>query len=385
MSGVDVVIPCYNYARFLRRCVESALTQTGVELRILIIDDASSDDTPVVGRELAARDERITFRRSATNKGLIATANEGIMDWATAKYSLLLSADDALTPGALERATKVMDQHNEVGMVYGMAWIVSDDDSGMVDLPDSSSFNYRIVPGPQFLKQVCEHWAGVPTPTAIHRTDLQHRIGGYLPGLPRTSDVEMWMRIATQAPIGIIHTPQGYYRWHGSNMSLEYTERPLSDLDEQYKTINEVYKSWGSHINEFTTWINMAKLRLARQACWMAGLAFERGDVKGANTCLDFATEVYPLPWRLTSWWKAQIKRIAGPALTTELKRLIRGNNNANRGMVSFAPYLPGEIFGWWPEAQEFTAVTGPQGTPMKLVEFAASSKRSGSSSSSKV
>jgi hypothetical protein len=42
------------------------------------------------------------------------------------------------------------------------------------------------------------------------------------------------------------------------------------------------------------------------------------------------------------------------------LKRLVRGSN-ANRGTVSFAPYFPGEIFGWWPEAQEYTAVTGSQ------------------------
>jgi glycosyltransferase involved in cell wall biosynthesis len=360
MSAIDIVIPCYNYARFLRPCVESVLTQTGVHLRILIIDDASSDNTPEVGGELAGRDARIALRRNTKNKGLIATANEGIMDWATAKYSLLLSADDALTPGALERAVKVMDQHSDVGMVYGMASIISGDDSGMMDFPESASFKYRIVPGVQFLKQVCEHWAGVPTPTAVHRTELQHRIGGYLPGLPRTSDVEMWMRIATQANIAVIHTLQGYYRWHSSNMSLDYTDRALSDLDEQYKTIDEVYRSWGSHLEEFASWIDMAKLRLARQACWMAGVAFDRGDIEGASTCLNFAKEVYPLRWRLTSWWKAQVKSIAGPALTGVLKRLVRGSN-ANLGTVSFAPYIPGEIFGWWPEAQEFTAVTGSQ------------------------
>lgn len=358
MSEVDVVIPCYNYAQFLRRCVESIITQTGIDVRVLIIDDASADHTPEVGSELAKRDARVTFRRSAKNKGLIATANEGIMGWATRKYSLLISADDALTPGALERAAKVMDRHCDVGMAYGMAYVISDD-SGMMDLPDSASFKYRIVPGPQFLRRVCEHWQGVPTPTAVIRTELQHRIGGYHPGLPQTSDAEMWMRIATQAPIAVIHTPQGYYRWHGSNMSSAYTGRALSDLDEQYKTINEVYRNWGSHIEEFPAWMDVTKLRLGRQACWMAGLAFERGDIEGARTCLKFAKEVCPSPWRLTSWWKTQAKRLAGPRLTAELKRLMPGSNNANPGVVSFSPFIPGEIFGWWPEAQEFTAVAG--------------------------
>jgi hypothetical protein len=359
MSSVDVVVPCYNYAHFLRRCVDSVLTQTGVDVRILIIDDASPDNTEEVGTELAKTDARITFRRSPKNRGLIATANEGIMDWATAKYCLLLSADDALTSGALGRAAKVMDDHGEVGMTYGMSYIISDD-AGMVEPADSDVFRYRIVPGDQFLKRVCEHWQGVPTPTAVVRTELQHRIGGYHPDFHQTSDAEMWMRIATQTPIAAIHTPQGFYRWHGSNMSTAYTGRALSDLDEQYKTIQEVYGTWGGDITDFPSWIEIAKLRSARQAFWMAGLAIERGDRDGALSCFNFAREVCSSPWLMTSWWKAHIKKAAGSALIGRVKR--RLGKQATSGSPSFSPFIPGEIFGWWPEAPEFSAFTNFQG-----------------------
>ena len=54
MTTVDVVIPCYNYARYLRGCVESVLSQPDVSVRVLVIDDASSDETSEVGQELAA-------------------------------------------------------------------------------------------------------------------------------------------------------------------------------------------------------------------------------------------------------------------------------------------------------------------------------------------
>jgi hypothetical protein len=355
MSSIDVVIPCYNYARFLRRCVDSVLAQAGVDVRILIIDDASSDNTEEVGTELAKTSTRTTFRRNPKNKGLIATANEGIMDWATAKYCLLLSADDALTEGALDRAAKVMDNHGEVGMAYGMSYIISDD-AGIIEPPHSDTFRYRIVSGPRFLKQVCEHWQGVPTPTAIVRTALQHRIGGYHSDLRQTSDAEMWMRIATQTPIAAIYTPQGYYRWHGTNMSSAYTGRALSDLDEQYKTIQEVYTTWGTNIEGFPSWIKMAKLRLARQAWWMAGLAIERGDLDGATICFNFAKEVCSSPWLMTSWWKAHIKKVAGAAPIGEVKRWL--GKRATSGSASFSPFIPGEIFGWWPEAPEFSAPT---------------------------
>src|SRR5271167_2052829 len=86
MGTVDVVVPCYNYARYLRDCVQSVLSQTGVAVRVLVIDDASPDNTLQVGQDLAASDPRVEFRRHAVNKGHIATYNEGLLDWSTAEY-----------------------------------------------------------------------------------------------------------------------------------------------------------------------------------------------------------------------------------------------------------------------------------------------------------
>src|SRR5579884_1695444 len=111
MSQVDVVIPCYNYARFLHQCVQSVLSQEGVDVRVLIIDDASKDETPQVGAALAAQDKRVEFRRHRTNHGHIATYNEGLIDWAAGEFSLLLSADDVLIPGSFARAVKLLSQH----------------------------------------------------------------------------------------------------------------------------------------------------------------------------------------------------------------------------------------------------------------------------------
>src|SRR5436305_2109319 len=103
MSTVDVYIPCYNYGRFLRACVHSVLLQQGVDVRVLIIDDASQDSSQEIAQALAREDSRVEYRRHTANLGHIETYNEGVR-WIRAKYSLLLSADDMLTPGALSRA-----------------------------------------------------------------------------------------------------------------------------------------------------------------------------------------------------------------------------------------------------------------------------------------
>src|SRR5262245_37190836 len=126
MSSVSVVIPCYKYGNFLEECAESVLDdQPGVDVRVLIIDDASPDDSAEVAQKIAARDPRVEVVAHSTNRGNIATFNEGLMEWADGDYCMLLSADDRLTPGALRRATELLDANSSVGFVYGHAlWCV---------------------------------------------------------------------------------------------------------------------------------------------------------------------------------------------------------------------------------------------------------------------
>ena len=117
MASFDVIVPCYNYGRFLRQAAESVLSQN-VDFRLLIIDDASQDESDEVGQELARQDPRVTFRRHAVNAGHIDTYNEGI-DWVRGDYCTILSADDLLMPGALPRAAAAFAASPEMVMVYG--------------------------------------------------------------------------------------------------------------------------------------------------------------------------------------------------------------------------------------------------------------------------
>src|SRR5947209_1850784 len=120
MASFSVVIPCYRYGHFLEEAVSSVLDdQEGVDVRALIIDDASPDDSAEVARKIAARDTRVEVIAHEVNKGHLATYNEGLLEWADGDYSVLMSADDRLTPGALTRAAGLLDAHPEVGFCYG--------------------------------------------------------------------------------------------------------------------------------------------------------------------------------------------------------------------------------------------------------------------------
>ena len=83
MPSVDVAIACYQQGRYLRGAVESALGQEGIG-RVLIIDNASMDDTPEVAGKCAAEDSRVEVIAHARNPGHHASFNEAI-DWASAE------------------------------------------------------------------------------------------------------------------------------------------------------------------------------------------------------------------------------------------------------------------------------------------------------------
>src|SRR4051794_7415519 len=116
--GVTIAIPAYNYAHFLPGCVATALSQRDVDVRVLVVDDCSTDDTARVAGALAAADPRIAVVRHAENEGLVRTVNDAVSRVET-EYVVKLDADDLLAPGALARATALLEAHPSVVFAYG--------------------------------------------------------------------------------------------------------------------------------------------------------------------------------------------------------------------------------------------------------------------------
>lgn len=318
MSSVDVVVPCYNYARYLRACVESVLTQRDVDVRVLIIDDKSSDNTSEIAQALAASDPRVTFRRHEINKGLIGTANEGI-DWIKAPYWLLLSADDALTPGALARATIALDAHPEIGMVYGRAQILRGGDA-LHELDDPLKPTIELIPRMKFVRHLFENGNTVPSPTAVVRVDLQRRIGKYEPALQHTSDLEMWSRVAMHADVCFILESQAYYRQHNSNMTLNYIGGALADRRELLSTYRYISELWSPTVPELAKLFSVSNEKFGREALSQAYQAFEQQNHQAFDDCMAFAKECLPNYRRTKAWRRLSLLLRLGPRLSRTLR-----------------------------------------------------------------
>lgn len=347
MSKIDIVVPCYNYGRYLGYCVESILAQHDVDLRVLIIDDCSTDNSSEIAEELARGDSRVEFRRNSVNLGHIKTFNIGVLDWATAPYTLLISADDALTPGALRRGLSVLDAHPEAGMVYGIARVIGGDDFPH-DTNDPKTPTYQIISGLDFIRRNFEEGNPVPSPTALVRTELQQKTGGYCPLMLHTSDMEMWMRIAGIRSIIAIREAQAYYRRHDTNMTLQYATGVIRDLKERVRTC-EYAVSTHARVAELDYESILAKMkrRFARTALYAAGDALIANDKQAFHAAVDFALEMDPSLKFSPAMLRTRLKQFLG-GRSIKAVRAIAGRVT-NRAPWTADIMTPIQNFGWWP------------------------------------
>lgn len=330
MSSVSVIIPCYNYGHFLEEAVTSVLDdQAGVDVRVLIIDDASPDDSAEVARKIAAREPRVELIVHQANKGNIATYNEGLLEWADGDYCLLMSADDRLTPGALRRARDLLDAHPGVGFVYGRALYVRDG----VPLPTARTKvrGWSVWRGPQWIEHRFRQAENpINSPEIVVRTSLHKRVGGYDAELPKAADMEMWMRLAADADVGFIRgVDQAYYRVHDQNMSNAVSA--LMDLRQRRLVFDTVLDRYGGKLTDPNHMSVLMHRALAREALWAAGRVYDRGRIRRTELALRllgagpneeerdvdelvaFASDCWPEVNRLPLYRTLQSRKHIGP------------------------------------------------------------------------
>src|SRR5690349_8083201 len=113
--NVSVLVPTYNYARFLDKAIQSVLRQTYKNFELIIVDDNSTDDTDQVVQKYLA-DERVSYHKNSSNLGLPGNWNK-CLSLAKGTYIKFLMADDEFHPTMLEKFTAILDQFPCVSIV----------------------------------------------------------------------------------------------------------------------------------------------------------------------------------------------------------------------------------------------------------------------------
>jgi glycosyltransferase involved in cell wall biosynthesis len=291
---VSVVIPCYNYGHYLPEAVRSVIQQPGVLLDIIIVDDASTDGSRDIARSIASNDNRIRLIEHETNKGHIATYNDGLAA-IHGDFVVLLSADDLLAPGALKRSTDLMREHPRVSLVYGFAPEFTDEPPAV----RTTRTTVSVWKGQDWIARICARGTNaIVNPEAMLRRSVMDDLVGYDVTMPHSADLDLWMRAAVRGDVGRVNGPnQAFYRVHTSNMHLTDYAGLLADMRARSDTFDRFFEGDGRDLEHASSLHVRARSAIARGALEYAHAAGANSREIGGATPIaltEFAAEVWP-------------------------------------------------------------------------------------------
>ncbi len=272
-ATVTAVVPNYNYARYLPDAVNSVLSQRGVTVDVVIVDDASTDNSVEVARKLAADDKRISVLVHNTNTGPVTTFNDGLAE-ARGEFLVRLDADDLLTPGSLERSVAVAQHFPSVGLVYGHPLHFSGARRQPARVKPTT---WTIWPGRKWLADRClDGFNVITSPEVLMRRSVVDLVGGQRP-LAHTHDMEMWLRISAFSDVAYIQgVDQAWHRDHAESLSARDVDC-LRDLTERWDAFRTLFSGKAGELAEADELRRCSMRAIAAHALEEAVYAYSKG------------------------------------------------------------------------------------------------------------
>ena len=218
---VSVIIPTYNYGRFVAGAIESALGQTCPSVEVIVVDDGSTDDTAEVVGKFG---ERVRYLRQE-NSGVGAARNRGVAE-AVGEFIAFLDADDTWEPTKLEKQLAVFERDPEVGLVHcGMREFDSETGGTVATHVDGQA---------GWVADELLLWERPaiigPGGTIMVRRDAFEAVGGFDERMRVSEDWDFCYRVARRYKVGFVAEPLVNYRSHpaAAHRDVSELERGMS-------------------------------------------------------------------------------------------------------------------------------------------------------------
>lgn len=222
---LSVTVTNYNYARFLSRNIESILGQTFRDFELIIIDNASTDESASVIAGFAQRDDRVRVVVHEENRGILASLRE-TCDLARGRYRVHVDADDwIISPNAFQRQVDLLEANPDMTFAYSsMTLYGSDDRKAFAAHPYPRSV---VLPGEQAIEAMLGF--SITHSGMMIRLDSYRAAGGYPSGFIMCLDVMLAVRLAEQGDVGYLDETLYAFRVHGGNDHLAPRWRVIRD------------------------------------------------------------------------------------------------------------------------------------------------------------
>jgi glycosyltransferase involved in cell wall biosynthesis len=301
---VSVCVPTFNDGLFLRASLESIVRQSYSRLEILVGDDCSADETSEIVRSF--QDDRIIYRRNATNLGQFRNVN-ALISRARGKYIAVYHSDDVYEPRIVQQEVAFLNGHPSAGAIFALDRRIDNAGRllGETHLPPGIKANTCLGPGDVMPVLLRHKNRLLRAPTFMGRAEVFEQVGAFnAQDYDIAGDLEMWLRILTRYRIAILDEHLLWYRRSQSQLSTRYNV--LRTVEEDFFPLMDRY---------LTTFEGMGV-----SAADLIEYAFHRCDdetFRSANLVVlgqaEPARELLrrPYPWRtllVRSWWRRKVR-----------------------------------------------------------------------------
>jgi glycosyltransferase involved in cell wall biosynthesis len=310
-ARVSVIIPTHSRPRRLPRAVESARAASSANPEIIVVDDASTDETAEVCRRL----EGVRYVRLERNQGVAGARNVGLLA-STCEYIAFLDDDDVRLPGSLDRQVAALEANPEAGFCCGPVLFADEEGrpTGELCAPHAARADevfWLLLQLDYFTQPV----AVVARKAAILRAGLlKPRVNGL-------DDWDLWVRLAELFPVVAVEEPVGVYRrpTPGSGQGSANFARDAPRILRHQRELLRLPRAAAA--------TPAARRRMRREtARRLADVLFQRAAIWGPRGHYRFA-----LKHLLTGLWLAPARALR-PFVWRELYDSLRGRDQPPRG-----------------------------------------------------
>jgi len=208
---VSIITPSFNQAAYLEATILSVLEQDYPNIEYIVIDGGSKDGSVEI---LQKYDDRISYWVSEHDAGQTDAINKGFAH-ASGEIFAWINSDDLYQPGAIADAVAALQARPELGLVYGDADFIN----------EQGDWVGKFAAAPTNLKRLRRGYVHIPQQATFFRSRLWSMVGPLDPSFFFAMDYDLWVRIASLAPLGYVRRTWASFRLHGDAKTSASADR----------------------------------------------------------------------------------------------------------------------------------------------------------------
>jgi len=275
MPEVSIIIPVYNAEKFIKKTIESVLSQTYKDYEIIIVDDGSTDNSKKILDEFK---DKVRYFKQA-NSGVSSARNRAIKE-AKGEYIALLDQDDLWYSEKLKKQINFIKKNPNAGMVYSDCYYIDDKDKVISRVFENQKFYC----GKIFENLVIENF--IPIPTVLIKKEVLNKTGLFVENYSHAEEYDLFLRISKDYEVGFMNEALAGYRVHDTNLSKNIDKSLQEDIIVKEYTL----KKYAKQIEPVK---NKIKRKLAEHYYELGRFYQKAGQGKMARQCLAKSIKTY--------------------------------------------------------------------------------------------